>query len=140
MRRETPSPETDPRFPSGRWTGYFLDRRVPGRHQMEVHLSFSDGRIAGEGRDFVGEFVISGRYELSGGTCQWSKTYVGRHVVAYSGFNEGKGIWGTWTVRDRGETATGGFHIWPEGESAGDGPELREAEDIPAEAELAGVP
>ena len=32
--------ETDPRFPSGRWTGFFLQKAVPGRHLMELRLQF----------------------------------------------------------------------------------------------------
>ena len=31
--------ETDPRFPSGPWIGFFLQKLVPGRHQMELRLT-----------------------------------------------------------------------------------------------------
>jgi hypothetical protein len=28
----SPTLETDPRFPSGPWTGFFLQKAIPGRH------------------------------------------------------------------------------------------------------------
>ena len=46
--------ETDPRFPSGPWTGFFLQRAIPGRHRMELRLTFHGGVMEGEGRDRVG--------------------------------------------------------------------------------------
>src|SRR5215212_158901 len=84
---ETPDPEPpvepDERFPSGPWTGFFLQAPLPpGRHGMDLHLTFRAGTIRG----------------------------VGRHGVAYRGYNEGKGIWGTWELPPFGH---GGFHIWP---------------------------
>ena len=54
--------EPDPRFPSGPWTGFFLQRLVPGRHLMELRLTFQHGTITGEGRDWVGEFLVRGKY------------------------------------------------------------------------------
>ena len=55
-----PELETDPRFPSGPWTGYFLQRQIPGKHLMELRLTFIKGSMTGEGRDWVGDFVIRG--------------------------------------------------------------------------------
>jgi len=104
--------ETDTRFPSGPWTGFFLQKEIPGKHLMELRLTFLNSVMQGEGRDRVGEFVIDGRYDLSDGKCYWTKKYRGKHDVFYKGFNEGKGIWGVWEI---GELARGGFHIWPEG-------------------------
>lgn len=103
--------ESDPRFPSGAWTGYFLDRRMPGRHDMELTLTFRQGRMSGDGRDRVGSFSIAGHYDISDGTCSFVKQYQGAHAIDYRGFNEGKGIWGTWTFP--GTNCSGGFHIWP---------------------------
>src|SRR5205807_660191 len=74
--------------------------------------TFANGRLHGEGRDWVGKFTVSGRYDLADGRCHWTKQYVGMHAVSYNGFNEGQGIWGTWLIQDI-ETR-GGFHIWPE--------------------------
>src|SRR5262249_37336862 len=88
--------ETDPRFPSGPWTGYFLQPVIPGRHLMELSLTFRQGQLSGEGRDWVGHFVLRGRYCLEDGKCYWTKRYLAKHDVFYQGFNEGKGIWGVW--------------------------------------------
>jgi hypothetical protein len=128
---ERPLEETDPRFPSGPWTGFFLMEHWPGRHQMELHLSFRQGVMTGEGRDRIGPFLIRGRYSLDDGKCHWTKRYIGRHDVAYQGFNEGKGIWGLWEIPP---SSKGGFHIWPEGMGDPTSPHLAEAVDTPAEA------
>jgi hypothetical protein len=126
--------ETDPRFPSGPWTGYFLQKLLPGRHLMEMQLHFQAGVMQGGGRDRVGAFVVEGNYELTGGRCHWTKTYVGRHSVFYSGYNEGKGIWGTWELpNEPPANAKGGFHIWPEGLGDGELPFLAEEADLPLE-------
>src|SRR5262245_27344283 len=111
-----PQFETDPRFPSGPWVGFFLQRSLPGRHNMELRLTFKTGDLSGEGRDWVGEFLVKGRYNLSDGKCHWTKKYIGKHDVFYQGFNEGKGIWGVWEITIPGHILSkGGFHIWPEG-------------------------
>jgi hypothetical protein len=120
--------EEDWRFPSGPWTGFFLQPSVPGRHWMELKLTFGMGRIQGAGRDWVGPFLLKGDYELEGGVCRFVKQYVGRHAVYYRGYNEGKGIWGVWTIV---EGLRGGFHIWPEGQADPTGSTLREALNEP---------
>ena len=102
--------ETDPRFPSGPWTGFFLQPGTPERHWMEIDLVFRDGVMAGAGRDRVGQFAVSGRYHLDDGRAFWTKTYLRQHTLAYAGYNEGKGIWGTWEYLTNWR---GGFHIWP---------------------------
>jgi hypothetical protein len=102
--------ETDERFPSGPWTGFFVQPILPGRHRMDMILTFRKGLIVGEGRDWVGDFVFKGRYQVEDGKCWWTKTYIRKHSVVYQGFNEGKGIWGTW---EYSPTNKGGFHIWP---------------------------
>jgi hypothetical protein len=129
--------ETDPRFPSGKWVGFFLDKRLPGRHQMEVALTFAGGRLTGAGRDRVGTFTFHGTYDAADGRCEWVKQYVKAHLVTYCGFNEGKGIWGTWELRDSGMVFNGGFHIWPEGMADPTQPRLAEEADVPVEAPAA---
>jgi hypothetical protein len=122
--------ETDPRFPSGPWLGYWLQKAVPpGKHEMELHLHFQDGVIRGDGRDWVGRFTIQGRYELSTGACRWVKQYVGRHAVDYAGYNEGRGIWGRWEIAREG--LHGGFYIWPEGMPDPSLDKLREEAELP---------
>lgn len=130
--------ETDPRFPSGPWTGYFLQKSFPGKHLMELRLTFHDGNMTGEGRDWVGPFLVKGRYDLTDGKCYWTKKYVGKHDVFYQGFNEGKGIWGVWEITPaliRGDPNRGGFHIWPEGMGNPTDEHLYEEADLPAPKE-----
>jgi hypothetical protein len=105
--------ETDDRFPSGPWVGYFLQFKTQSR--TELALTFSDGIITGTGGDRVGPFVVRGRYQTSDGKCWWTKHYLGKHDVAYQGWSEGQGIWGLWEIR---LLCRGGFHIWPSGLAA----------------------
>jgi hypothetical protein len=129
---QPPTLETDPRFPSGPWTGFFLQKSIPGKHLMELRLNFQTGNMTGEGRDWVGEFVVKGQYNLADGKCYWTKKYLGKHDVFYQGYNEGKGIWGVWEI---GVLARGGFHIWPEGLQDPTGEYLVEEADLPAAQE-----
>lgn len=134
--------ETDPRFPSGPWTGFFLQKELPGRHFMELQLTFRQGTLTGEGRDRVGAFLMRGRYSVEDGKCSWSKRYLGKHDVFYKGFNEGRGIWGTWEISAASNFGTplhGGFHIWPVIMGDPTGQHLAEHADLPAPAELVGV-
>jgi hypothetical protein len=130
---EQPSLETDPRFPSGPWTGFFLQKSIPGRHLMELLLTFRQGTLTGEGRDWVGEFIVRGRYDLADGKCHWTKKYLAKHDVYYQGFNEGKGIWGTWEIPTALDPLClrGGFHIWPEGMADPTHSHLTEEADLP---------
>ena len=104
--------EPDGRFPSGEWTGFFLQRPSIAGHWMEIRLTFRGGVLRGEGLDLVGAFRMDGHYDIADGRCWWIKRYVGKHDVSYSGYNEGKGIWGVWEIPPG---AHGGFHIWPAG-------------------------
>ena len=122
--------ESDDRFPTGPWTGFFLQPGTPERHWMELSLIFREGIMAGTGRDRVGRFTVSGRYYLDSGRAHWTKTYVAEHSIAYSGYNEGKGIWGVWEYQSNWR---GGFHIWPE--AMGDPTQLKLAEAVKAPTE-----
>lgn len=118
-------------YPSGPWTGFFVQPVLSGRHWMELSLTFRDGQIRGDGRDWVGSFLIRGRYDQQEGKCWWTKSYLGKHDVAYVGYNEGKGIWGTWEMKS--PAWKGGFHIWPKGMGLGAGNVLAEEEELPDE-------
>ena len=117
-------------FCSGPWTGFYTYSRIPGKYRTDLSLTFSNGRMTGEGSDTVGPFVIAGNYDANNRECDWTKTYVGAHEVFYKGFREGKGIWGTWEIRN---VYTGGFHIWPLGSEDGEREAARKANEIPAE-------
>lgn len=132
---QPPTPESDPRFPSGSWVGFFLQKIFPGRHAMELRLKFHAGNMTGEGRDWVGDFLITGFYDLGDGKCSWTKKYLAKHSVFYQGYNEGKGIWGVWTIRSVGIEQSGGFHIWPEGFGDPTNEYLVEEADLPAPQE-----
>jgi hypothetical protein len=119
--------EQDSRFPSGPWKGFFLQPVLPGRHWMELSLTFRRGELRGDGRDWVGAFLFRGRYEIESGKCWWTKQYIGRHSIHYQGYNEGKGIWGTWEW-PRSPVWRGGFHIWPT--AMGDPTQQRLAEEM----------
>ncbi len=136
MTPANPKHETDSRFPSGNWVGFFIDKRIPGKHWMELRLTFMQGQMTGEGRDWVGNFTINGIYEVSDGSCQFIKQYLGKHAVSYRGYNEGRGIWGSWKVTFAGVTCTGGFHIWPEGMPDPTQPVIKEEAEIPDEIDI----
>jgi hypothetical protein len=109
--------EPDARFPSGPWTGFFLQFWIPGRNTTDVTISYSRGEMTGRGYDRVGSFNIDGIYDVGTGECEWTKQYLGKHSVKYRGVNNGHGIWGVWEIRQLAGLFTdrGGFHIWPEG-------------------------
>ena len=133
-----PSPpqnlETDSRFPSGEWFGFYLQPSVSrDRRRMNLSLTFQTGAFTGEGKDGVGEFIIRGRYNLKSGEVTFHKHYVRQHSVFYRGWNEGKGIWGIWEIGlHAGGLDRGGFHIWPKGMADPTGEELRAEERVKA--------
>jgi len=125
--------EQDSRFPSGPWVGFFLQPYPPaGKYRMELQLTFRDGMLKGEGRDYIGRFLVTGRYEIDEGKCWWTKRYLGLHDVFYDGYNEGKGIWGNWSIDVFGR---GGFHIWPKAMGDPNVERLYEAANAPASAD-----
>lgn len=99
---------------------------------MELHLSFENGRLFGDGRDAVGDFTFNGGYSLISATVDMLKSYLGGHDVDYQGRVAERGIRGIWRILFEGEMTDGGpFHIWPAG--AGDAGELeiRIGEELP---------
>lgn len=132
--------ELDSRFPSGEWVGFYLQPSVSrDRRRMNLCLTFQSGTFTGEGKDGVGEFIIHGRYDLKTGEVTFHKHYVRKHSVFYRGWNEGKGIWGTWEIGLRAGgfsySDKGGFHIWPKGMADPTGEHLSAEEALPREVE-----
>ena len=101
--------ETNNRIPTGEWNGFFLEFHQPRRGWMHLYMSFSDGKIKGEGTDYVAPWVCQGEYDLESGLCSWVKQYMGRHKVHYSGKIDENGIKGQWEISFN----NGPFHIWP---------------------------
>ena len=128
--------ETDPRFPSGPWLGFWIQRGY-GKQSMSLSLGFANGRVDGAGRDIVGQFTFSGTYDLKTGCVQIVKQYLGKHRVLYDGANQGDGmwLWGLWTLR----YLRGGFHLWPEGEEDPTIHRLKTEQELPATALPAGL-
>lgn len=91
---------------------------------MHLYLSFADGKIKGEGTDYVGPWLIEGEYDLDLGVCSWIKQYVGKHQVVYRGQIGETGIAGQWQIL----TNKGEFHVWPKSLSHLD--ELYMADDL----------
>jgi hypothetical protein len=81
--RELTQVESDRRFPSGHWTGFFIQPWIPGRHAMRLDLTFQQGRLEAQGNDWVGPFTFSGSYDSVDGKCTWTKKYLGKHQVSY---------------------------------------------------------
>jgi hypothetical protein len=129
--RET---EIDPRFPSGAWVGFWIQRRL-GKQRMSLSLTFVDGRVTGGGRDIVGPFDFNGTYDLKTGRVQMVKQYERAHEVFYDGANQDDGLWlwGVWTIRTR---SRGGFHLWPEGEEGPTQQHLKAEADVPVTRRL----
>jgi hypothetical protein len=128
MEVEHAAVEQDPRFPSGAWTGFFLQYWLPGRHNTDLRMTCRDGHLTGIGRDWVGAYTINGNYDLATGQCEWIKQYKGKHSVSYRGLNDGRGIWGVWEIRQFAGLLVdrGGFHIWPEGTNVSEASERTE--------------
>jgi hypothetical protein len=121
--------ETDPRFPSGRWTGFWVQSGL-GRNYMSIDLAFAEGSICGRGFDCIGEFVMSGSYEVKSGVCRITKSYIAQHSVSYEGKNEDDGmwIWGLWNIA---QMDRGGFHIWPENQEDPTRRHIRRQQQLP---------
>lgn len=104
----------DPNFPTGEWTGTYT--QFSRRFRQDLFLSFRDGVVTGAGTDPIGLFKIRGGFAAGTRRVWWTKTYPGRHDVAYQGVCCPDGIKGEWTIStfDRGA-----FHLWPVGRGEG---------------------
>lgn len=125
--------EMDQRFPSGRWAGYWM--QLGRRGTMQLHLTFAGGRLFGDGRDAIGDFVLSGAYHCTDGRVSMHKAYLGHHGVEYDGVAGEGGIRGVWTIVEPGTDgvdASGPFHIWPVAPGAGVQRTLHAEEPAPA--------
>lgn len=105
--------ELDDRFPTGEWTGFFLQPDSHQRYVMNCHLEFARDSISGGGDDLVGEFSIRGAYSTENAECSWTKQYIGQHAVEYTGQARARGIIGQWRIRGTPTSWTGPFFVWP---------------------------
>jgi hypothetical protein len=102
--------ETDDRFPSCCWTGFYIQWGQRGK--QDLILSFAGGKIFGEGADSGGEFMVRGTYDTENGRVEMTKRY-DAHTVEYDGQASQAGIMGRWQIRYLALTDRGEFHIWP---------------------------
>ncbi len=125
---DTPNHESDNRLPTGEWNGFYLESHRSGRGWMSMYLQFTDGKINGEGTDYVGPWVSTGHYDVDTGVCRWVKRYLGKHEVVYGGRANADGIRGDWEISNQ---SSGPFHIWPLGHGNANEHYLREDLDVP---------
>lgn len=126
---------------TGEWTGFYLERHHNKRGWMHLYLEFRadgavKGTLKGEGTDYVGPWTLAGTFDPDGNQCGWTKSYVGRHKVEYSGSAGPHGITGEWTIGSG--WLTGPFHIWPR--AWGELDEVYLAEELRGPAEPAFRP
>ena len=126
--KKTETMETDERLPTGEWAGFYLEAHRAERGWMHLYLSFEGGQIKGEGTDYVGPWVATGTYDLDSGQCHWTKQYLGKHQVIYSGQCGQAGIQGHWEI----SFLSGPFHIWPKG--------MSQLDELYLRSEIDGVP
>jgi hypothetical protein len=105
--------EFDDRFPTGEWTGFYVQPDSRQRHVMDLVLQFAQDRISGVGDDPIGKFTISGTYDTITAECSWTKQYVGQHSVEYAGHTRQGGIIGQWRIPGLPAFWSGPFFIWP---------------------------
>ena len=58
--------------------------------------------------DVVFSGSIAHLYDLKLGKCRFKKGYIGKHSVNYDGYNEGRGVWGVWSIPS--DSLQGGCH------------------------------
>ena len=125
------APETDERFPSGPWFGYYHQWGIQARQRLR--LEFAGGTVSGGGRDPGGDFAVRGVYSVEAGTVSLIKTYAA-HRVEYAGQANGDGIGGDWAIRYEHTTDRGIFRIWPDDLAMSEKPRLKAEEPVPAGA------
>lgn len=139
----SPCLETDGRFVSGMWRGFYV--QWGSRGKQELSLTFFDGQIVGDGADPAGDFRVRGGYDVECGKVWIHKVYP-THTVEYDGHAEhgsagevAGGIWGAWQIRYGFSRDHGGFHIWPEAQAEGAHRSLKQTMDVPAGRERAAA-
>ncbi len=81
------------------WDGWY--QQGGDKHDMKFDvLKIKKKKIKGEGHDEVGQFKINGR--VNHDEVEFSKEYVGKHTVEYSGKLEGHTLSGNWSIASFG--------------------------------------
>lgn len=92
------------------WTGYWLQGSHKGSMELEIFIT-NDHQVLGSGVDEVGKFTIEG--EDLAANVNWTKHYVGEHIVNYEGSKVGHtSMQGFWSLCfDAGNWSRGDFHL-----------------------------
>ena len=106
---QTATFESDPRYPSGPWEGFWTQAGKVS--SMKLYLEFVAGRVRGEGSDRVGAFDITGRYWPHRDRIVLRKAYHGKHTVWYRGKPFSPYLKGQWNIAS--PPASGLWRIWP---------------------------
>jgi hypothetical protein len=81
-----------------RCEGWWEETGYGRQPMLDLKIGFSDGQIAGLGRDIIGSFTFSGSLSEAG-QVGMVKQYIGKHRVAYIGSYDGEGtMWGHWQI------------------------------------------
>ena len=117
--------------PSGRWRGITLCQVHGTKGNVTLHLDFQPRRVHGTCADRR-VTPLQGTYDAERAAWRMVLRYTEDRsdVDDWTGFAEGRGIWGTWTC-SLGHR--GGFRIWPIG--SGTGPSFTQAEEVPEPVE-----
>jgi hypothetical protein len=94
----------------GWWTGWF--GQAGTKTAMGCHIALAGNRLSGFGADSVGVFAIVGLMSVVDRRVAWTKSYVGRHAIRYTGVIKStetlEGLWflgpgemGSWELRFR---------------------------------------
>lgn len=92
------------------WKGWYE------QHGSKHNMSFKDfqiddeGIIAGEGNDEVGDFSIKGEIQ-DDGALKFTKTYIGKHSIVYTGQFDDDFIKGKWVIDKPNFNANGNFEL-----------------------------
>lgn len=108
----TPPPDTRP--PDGCWRGTFTYHGESEGRPLQVELAFVEGRIAAEGRDAGGEYLVEGSWHPATRVARWRKRYHAGDTTLYHGAWDpvGRRIHGRWKLLD--DDTRGGFALSPD--------------------------
>ena len=50
-------------FTSGTWNGFYVEKHNENRGWMHLYMDFQEGKIKGEGTDYVGPWTLEGSFD-----------------------------------------------------------------------------
>ena len=89
------------------WKGYYEQNGQRNEMRFAQFAAIQGQGVFGSGSDNIGQFQIQGNVS-NNGDIMFTKQYMGKHAVRYTGRISGSSIDGTWELQGAG---TGKFHI-----------------------------